>query len=309
MARRAWVVAGLVLAVAAPACGLSDRDTRNADGTLRVVASFYPLAEVAQRVGGDRVRVANLTPAGGEPHDFELTSRDLDRIETAAVLLYLGGGFQPAVERVVGRAGGEVVDVLTDELGLLGGEDEGDGHEHDDEHGTDPHVWLDPALLKRIVPRVESALAAADPAGATIYAANAAAYGGELDVLDRDYKNGLARCDRRVIVSAHASFGYLARRYDLVQEPITGLSPEAEPDPRRLAELAAKVRRQGITTVFYESLVSPKVAHTLAREAGVTTAVLDPIEGLTKDDQREGKTYLSIMRDNLAALRTALGCG
>jgi len=290
------VVGGVLLAAVAAACGRSGE--RPGDGRVDVVASFYPLAEVAQRVGGERARVTNLTPPGGEPHDMELTSRDLDRIETADVVVYLGGGFQPAVEKAVARAGGDVIDALGDELGLLGGED----------HGTDPHVWLDPTLLARIAERVAAALAATDPAGAAAYAANARAYLSELEGLDRDFQQGLAQCDRRLIVTAHASFGYLARRYRLTQEPITGLSPEAEPDPGRLADLTELVRAGGTTTLFYETLVSPKVAQTLARETGAKTAVLDPVEGLSKDDAKAGKTYMSVMRENLAALRSALGC-
>ncbi|MGH9227092.1 MAG: metal ABC transporter substrate-binding protein [Acidimicrobiales bacterium] len=298
--RGAALAASVVLSIAATtACG--GNDAGGGDGTVGVVASFYPLAEVAQRVGGDRVKVTNLTPAGGEPHDLELTSRDLDRIETADVVVHLGGGFQPAVEKVLGRADGEVIDVLSPDLAVL---DAADDHDH----GTDPHVWLDPSILRQIAGRVEAALAAADPAGAPVFAANTKAYGNELVALDREFQQGLAQCDRRLIVTTHASFGYLARRYNLTQEPISGLAPEAEPDPKRLADLARLVRSGGTTTVFYETLVSPRVAQTLARETGAQTAVLDPIEGLSKDDQRAGKSYASIMRENLAALRTALAC-
>jgi zinc transport system substrate-binding protein len=267
-----------------------------------VVASFYPLFEAAQRVGGDRVQVRNLTPAGSEPHDLELSSDQVDRIEDAAVVLFLGQGFQPALEKAADRAKGMKVDIL-DELGSLLPAPAGD-----DELDVDPHVWLDPRLFKAVVAKVADALAVADPANRATYETNAAAYGRELDELDAAFVQGLSSCDRRVVVTSHAAFGYLTARYGLVQEAIAGLEPESEPSPQRLADLAAKVRGDGTTTVFYETLVSPKVAQALAREAGVSTAVLDPIEGLSDDDAEAGKTYVSAMRENLAALRRALGC-
>jgi zinc transport system substrate-binding protein len=273
-----------------------------ADGRLAVVAAFYPLYEAAQRVGGDRVQVSNLTPAGSEPHDLELSSRQVDRIEDAGVVLFLGRGFQPALEKAAARAQGTKVDLLAG-LGNLR-----PGGTGDDALEVDPHVWLDPLQQKAIVTQVAAALAGADPGSRATYDANAAAYSRELDELDAAFAQGLAQCDRRVLVTAHSAFGYLAGRYNLTQEAIAGLEPESEPTPQRLADLTAKVRSSGTTTVFYETLVSPKVAESLAREAGVGTAVLDPLEGLTEKDQQAGKTYVSVMRENLTSLRAALGC-
>ena len=295
-------LAALVAMAFAAACGSSRGAGDAGDGRTQVVASFYPLFEAAQRVGGDRVHVRNLTPAGSEPHDLELNSDQVDRIEDAAVVLFLGQGFQPALEKAADRAKGMKVDIL-DEVGRLLPAPVGD-----DELDVDPHVWLDPRLFKAIIAKVADALAVADPANRAAYEANAAGYGRELEELDDAFVQGLRSCDRRVVVTSHAAFGYLTARYGLVQETIAGLEPESEPSPQRLADLAAKVRADGTTTVFYETLVSPKVAQALAREAGVSTAVLDPIEGLSDDDAKAGKTYVSTMRENLAALRLALGC-
>ena len=296
------VLTAVLVLTFAGACGSSGGADDRSDGRTQIVASFYPLFEAAQRVGGDRVQVRNLTPAGSEPHDLELNSTQVDRIEDAAVVLFLGQGFQPALEKAAERAKGMKVDIL-DELGNLLPAPAGD-----DQLDIDPHVWLDPRLFKAIVTRVAGALSAADPANRATYEANAAAYGRELDDLDAAFVEGLRACERRVVVTSHAAFGYLTGRYGLVQEAIAGLEPESEPSPQRLADLTAKVRAQGTTTVFYETLVSPKVARSLAREAGVTTAVLDPIEGLSDDDVKAGKTYVSAMRENLAAVRLALGC-
>jgi len=288
------------LVVVLGGCGAGGSDSD--DGRPQVVASFYPLFEAAQRVGGDRVQVRNLTPAGSEPHDLELSSRQVDRIEDAAVVLFLGQGFQPALERAAARAKGTKVDVLGD-VGVLRPAPPGD-----DKLDVDPHIWLDPTIFRAIVARVATALSDADPASRSTYEANAAAYARELDALDADFAAGLGTCARRTIVTSHAAFGYLAARYGLTQDAIAGLEPESEPSPQRLADLTAKVKADGTTTIFYETLVSPKVAESLAREAGVSTGVLDPLEGLSERDAAAGRNYVTVMRENLAAVRLALGC-
>jgi zinc transport system substrate-binding protein len=218
----------------------------------------------------------------------------------------MGHGFQPAVEDVAkSRHSGVTVDVL----GALAAQRKlRELPSGAQETGTDPHVWLDPVLMGDVVDEVMKALTLADPAGAPIYQRNAERYRSEIEALDRRFRDGLADCARHVIVTSHAAFGYLAARYGLVQEAIAGLSPEAEPDPKRLAELADLVRREGVTTIFTEELVSPRVADTLAREAGVQTAVLNPLEGLTFQEVARGEDYVSVMDKNLATLRTALGC-
>ena len=292
--RRAGAVVAGLLALAA--CGGGDGASGGSGGSggrPRVVAAFYPLAEAAIQVGGDAVDVTNLTPAGTEPHDVELTSGQVDLVEDADVVLYVGGGFQPAIEEVAERSGG--VDVL-DGLPIQGGGD------------PDPHVWLDPELMIEIVDVVEDTLARARPGNAGSFADNARTYRDELRRLGDDYRAGLERCERRLLVTSHAAYGYLARRYGLRQEALAGLSPESEPSPGRMAALADLVRAEGVTTVFTETLAPPRVAEALAREAGVEVAVLDPLEGLAQDEIDRGASYLSVMRDNLAALRAGLGC-
>lgn len=263
------------------ACG--DGDGRSADGRVRVAAGFSRLGELATTVGGDRVRVDDLTPSGAEPHDVELGSDDLDRLEDADLVLYLGGGFQPGLAKAADRAD-RAVDLLA--------EDERD----------DPHIWLDPVRWAEAANAVGDALAEADPPGAAAYRERATAFRAELEALHADMETGLATCQRRMMVTAHAAFGRMAARYRLEQEPITGISPEAEPDPKRLASLADLVKEQGVTHVFTEELVSPRVARALAREAGVQVAVLDPLEG------RVDGGYVAGMRRNLDTLRSVLGC-
>jgi zinc transport system substrate-binding protein len=255
----------------------------------RVVAGFYPLAWAAEQIGGKSVSVENLTPAGAEPHDIELTPREVADVQRADVVLYLSHGFQPAVEQAVRGAKGKRVDILAG-LQLRSGVGDEAGK-------TDPHVWLDPVLFARAVKDVGAAL------GRPTHTVVA-----RLKTLDTEYRRGLARCARRDFVTSHAAFGYLAARYHLHQIPITGIDPAAEPSPRKLAELVKLVRQRHIHTIFFERLVSPKLAETVARETGAKTKVLDPIEGLTPAEAKGGANYLTLMRQNLQALRQALGC-
>jgi zinc transport system substrate-binding protein len=252
------------------------------------------------------VQATNLTPAGAEPHDLELSPKQVDAILDADVVLYMGQGFQPAVEDLVeDRQGGITVDVLA----ALSSELRKRRSEETERLETDIHVWLDPVLMSAIVDQIRDGLARADRAGTSFYEREAGRYRSEIEALDERFRDGLRHCARRVMVTSHAAFGYLAARYGLTQEAIAGVSPEAEPDPKRIAELADLVRREGVTTIFTEELVSPRVANTLAREAGVRTAVLNPLEGLTREELGRGEDYVSIMQENLAILRAALGCG
>jgi zinc transport system substrate-binding protein len=267
------------------------------------VSASYPVQEAAQRVGGEAVEVVNLTPPGVEPHDLELTPSAVEQIQSADLVLYLGGGFQPAVEDALSGAEGERVD-------LLAGLTTRPPPAEEAEEGlvVDPHVWLAPPLYADMVGDVAEALTRAVPDSAASLRSNARAFQAEIEELDRQFRDGLGDCQRDTIVTSHAAFGYLANAYGLTQEPIGGVTPEAEPSPARLAELRVLVEREGITTIFTEELVSPEVAQTLAEEAGVQTAVLSTIEGLTPEQEAAGDDYVSLMLENLSTLEDALGC-
>jgi len=315
-----WLAGLMAAGVALAGCGGSD-DGGTADGSsgrIEVVASFYPVAEAAERVGGEEVEVSNLTPAGTEPHDLELTADQVDRLEDADLVIYLGRGFQPAVEAALERRDGPTLDLLEEiEVGegaieALEAEERGEeAGGADDEHAgeeIDPHFWLNPRLLSQAAEVVKIEMAALAPAAEATFDANLAAYQKQLADLDGEFETALAGCARQEIVTSHAAFFYLADRYALTQVPIAGLSPESEPDAQRIADLTTLIKDRGITTVFYETLVAPDVARTLAREAGATAAVLDPIEGLSEDDLTAGKDYSAVMRQNLAAMKAALAC-
>jgi zinc transport system substrate-binding protein len=300
--------AGLAALACLAGCGTGSATKARATGPSgpTIVTGFYPLYEVASRVGGGEFKVVNLTPAGAEPHDLELTPAELERVMDARLVLYLGDGFQPALEEAARQRGGSSIDILS---GMTLRPPPEGGHDGAEELAFDPHVWLDPDLMKDVVTRTRKVLEGIDGRHAATFADNARAYLAELDELDAAFRAGLAHCRSRAIVTSHAAFGYLAQRYGLEQQAISGLSPDSEPAPERLEELANLVRTTGVSTVFTETLASPRTAEALAREARVQTAVLNPIEGLTPAELAAGKSYASIMRENLAALRSALGCG
>ena len=271
------------------------------------VAAFYPLAWVTGRVAGDEWTVENLTQSGQEPHDLELTIAQTAALEDAD-LIVLEDGFQPAVDGTVEGADAPVLDAaaVVDLLPASEDEHEGETEEEHAEHGElDPHFWLDPLLVADLADAVAGELGEIDPDAAQTYADNAAALRAELESLDADYTAGLASCERTTTVVSHQAFGYLAR-YGLDFEPIAGLSPDAEATAADLARLQELITEDGVTTVFSERLISPKMGETLADDLGVSTAVLDPIEGLSDDTADED--YLSLMRENLTALERANGC-
>ncbi|TDB69669.1 metal ABC transporter substrate-binding protein [Micromonospora sp. KC723] len=279
-----------------------------------VVAAFYPLQFLAQRIGGDAVTVTNLAKPGAEPHDLELNPGQVGQVADADLVVYLKG-FQPAVDEAVDQNARDrafdvatVQPLLTAATGGHNHEGEGKeeaGHAEEEAGGLDPHLWLDPTRLATVGDRLAERLGKADPGHAADYTARARALHGDLEKLDAEFTAGLKTCQRREIVVSHAAFGYLADRYKLEQVGIAGLSPENEPSPQRLAQVAEEAREHKATTIFFETLVSPKVAETIATEVGAKTAVLDPLEGLSSDN---GGDYLSVMRTNLATLRTALSC-
>jgi len=279
---------------------------------VNVVAGFYPLQFVAEQIGGDRVSVTNLAQPGAEPHDMELSPSQVAEIADANLVVYIAG-FQPAVDEAVKQ---EAKDSSFDAATAVTLIDATTGHGHEaagaspeptpaEEGGKDPHIWLDPTRLATIADALAERLATADPAGAAGFRERAAALRGRLTELDQEYQQGLKTCQRREIVVSHAAFGYLADRYELDQIAITGISPEVEPTPQRLAEVAAEAKEHGATTIFFETLVSPRVAEAIATEVKARTAVLDPIEGLQPGSTDD---YLSVMRANLATLKPALGC-
>ncbi|MBT2467543.1 zinc ABC transporter substrate-binding protein [Streptomyces sp. ISL-66] len=307
-------------ATALTACSGAAGPTGGKDGKLDVMASFYPMQFLAERIGKDHVKVATLTKPGVEPHDLEITPKQTAQLGEADVVLYLRS-LQPAVDKAVAQSGVKnVVDAATltklevhgtsghDHAGEEGEGAEGaaDGHDHSHgEAGEDPHVWLDPVKYAEIAKGVGAALEKSDPDHAADYKKNTDELLAELGKLDTDFKDGLKNTASKTFITTHSAFGYLAERYGLDQEGISGVDPESEPSPAHMKELQGVAKKDNVTTVFFETLASDKTAKTLATDTGLKTDVLDPLEGLT--DKSQGADYFEVMRSNLKNLQKALG--
>ena len=278
------VVAVLAALLALAGCGGSSGGDRPS-----VVAAFYPLAYAAEQVGGDGIDVIDLTPPGAEPHDLELTAQQVAQIADADLVLYIPG-FQPAVDEAIAQQAGDRAVDVTNGIAMIPG---------------DPHVWLNPANMTIIGNNVAGRLGASFPDLADAADYGAANLGKAMSALNDEWLQGTAQCRIRDLVVSHEAFGYLAEAYDFTQVGIAGLSPESEPSPARLAEVAALVKEKGITTIYYETLVDPKVAETVAAETGATTAVLDPLEGLPEGYDGD---YVTVMLDNLAQVTAGQEC-
>jgi len=291
------------LTVVATACGNADVGGDGSD-RIQVVAAVYPIEEAAARVGGDLVSVETLTPPGVEPHDLELTPGDLETIGEADLILYLGGGFQPAVEDAIAAA---ATGVSVDVLAAVGARtpllDDPEGELEDD-----PHVWLSPPRYLELVAAVEEALSDLAPSDAGTFRARSGTWSEQLTTLANDFEM-LRACERDLLVTGHEAFGYLAADHGLRQVGIAGVSPEAEPGPARLAEIRQLVEVEGVTTVFAEELLPSDAAETIASETGAHVSVLHTIETRTEEQRDAGIGYEELMRENLAALEEGLGCG
>ncbi|MCX4693447.1 metal ABC transporter substrate-binding protein [Streptomyces sp. NBC_01408] len=296
--------------------------TGGTDGKLAVTASFYPMQFLAEQIGKDHVKVDTLTEPGVEPHDLEITPKQTAQLGEADVILYLKS-LQPAVDKAVTQSGAKnIVDAATlttlESHGAAGHDHghEGEAGHSEEEHAkeehakegeaaTDPHIWLDPAKYAEVAQGVGKALEKADPDHAADYKKNTEELVAKLNGLDTEFKDGLKNTATKTFITTHAAFGYLAERYGLDQEGISGVDPESEPSPARMKELQEVARKDNVSTVFFETLASDKTAKTLAADTGLKTDVLDPLEGIT--DKSQGADYVEVMRSNLKNLQKALG--
>lgn len=346
MRKGIFIVSGvLVFVLSLAGCSQStvQQEAEVSESTLQAVASFFPLAFFAEQVGGSNIQVKNVTPTGAEPHDFEPSPRDLAEIEKADLFLFMGQGFDPWAEEFsqqLTEEGPEVIEVLEEGIDLIAyNEEEHEEHEeedhrhsheesdHDHEHEDedhekdhdeeeehhhegeyDPHIWLDPVRAQQIVQLIAQKLSEIDSENSAVYSQQAQNVVAELQDLDQQFQQGLASCQLKTAIVSHDAFQYLGDRYNIEFIGISGLSPQAEVSARRMAELTDLARDNNIQYIFFESLVSPKVSTTLAEEVGIETLVLNPLEGLTKEEIDQGKGYTEVMQQNLENLKKALAC-
>lgn len=282
------------------------------DEKLSVYASFYTMYDFASKIGGDKIEIANMVPAGTEPHDWEPTATDITNLERADVFIYNGAGMEHWAQDILKSIQNkELIAVEASKgISLMEGrhehQDEEEHADEEDEVAYDPHVWLNPANAKKEMENIKNAFVQADPDNESYYEANFDKYSTELDILDIEFKDTLAILTNKDIIVAHQAFGYLCTAYGLNQVPIEGLSADSEPDPARMVEIIKFAKEQNIKVIFFEELVSPKVAETIAKAIDAKTDVLNPIEGLSDEQQRTGDDYFSVMRQNLQSLKAAL---
>ncbi len=278
--------------------------SRNIDSNnLQVVASFYPLYFFASSIGGDKAEVSNIVPAGAEPHDYEPTSGDLVNMENSQLIILNGGGLESWQDNVQKNINPQKTKIVVAGAGLTTGQVTEDSH-----MGIDPHVWLDPLLAEKMVDTIAQGFGQVDPANKNYYVANADILKNQLAKLDAQYRQDLKSCAKKDIITSHSAFAYLAAEYGLRQVSIAGMTPDAEPSPAQLAAVTKFAKDNNVRYIFFESLVSPKLAETISREVGAQTLVLDPLEGLSGESAAQGKSYITIMQANLTNLKTALQC-
>ncbi len=294
----------------------NSKDGEGSGDKLSVYTSFYPMYDFASKVGGDKVNIVNMVPAGTEPHDWEPTASDVSGLENAAVFIYNGAGMEHWVEDVLkSLQNKELIAVEASKgLTLMEGhhdhEDE-DEHKEEDKHSEeeeeyDPHVWLSPLNAKQQMENIKNSFIQADPGNKDYYEANYTKYAEDFDALDKEFKDTLSSLTKKDIIVSHEAFGYLCKAYGLNQIGIEGLSPDSEPDPARMAEIIEFAKEHKVKVIFFEELVSPKVAETIADATKAETVVLSPIEGLSEEQIAAGDDYFSVMRQNLKELKAAL---
>lgn len=292
---------------------------KNANQKVSVSTTFYPLGYFAKKVGGEFVDVKTITPLGGEPHDYEPTPSDMIAVENSKLFIFNGAGFDPwakNIQKNLGTKNIKVLEMSSVVENLLEAHEDEDEHGHDEQEaashsedeGFDPHFWLDPSLAQKEVDAIALSLGEIDQAHAAFYTQNANAFKKELQKIDDEYQASLKSCMHSQIVVSHNAFSYLARKYQFEIFALAGISPEQEPSALRLKELADFVKHEKIQVIFFETLVSPKLAQTLADESGIKTAVLNPIEGLSLEEELRGENYETLMRENLRQLQSALVC-
>jgi len=280
--------------------GKSNRE--NVKGKIRVSASFYPLAHFARQAGGNKIDVVQILPMGIEPHDFEPSPSDIGRIYNSNLFIYNGAGFEPWADKIVDDLEGKGVVILkmSDYFDLL--------KTDKDKTVTDPHVWVDPVNAKREMELISEALIKIDKSNENYYQEKSHEYISKLDILNKEMIVGLGDCSRNEIIVSHNAFSYLSKRYNFQTLSIAGISPDQEPSPRSIGETAKLAKEKNIKYIFFETLVSPKLSETLAKEVGAKTLVLNPVESLTSEEIAQNKDYISLMEDNIINLKLALSC-
>ena len=308
----------VVLSVLLTACGGQEKKEASSNEKIQVMTTFYPMYEFTKQVVGDKGDVELLIPAGTEPHDFEPSAKDLAKISDSDVFVYNSPELETWTDNLTDTIDTKQTEIIqaSKDIKLMEGteHDHEEAHDHDtqehEEHGhsheLDPHVWLDPALAIKEVETIRDQLSKKYPDDKAAFEKNAASYIDELKKLDEEFQTAFKDAKNKTFVTQHAAFGYLANQYGLTQEAIAGISPDQEPSPSRLSELKHYVDDNQVKVLYFEENASSKVAETLSKETGVKLEVLNPLESLTDKQIKDGEDYLSVMRENLTALKESI---
>lgn len=308
MRKKIWMILVCIISMSFGMAGCTGNTSKKkSNGKIRITTSFYTMYDFAKKIGGDKVEVINLVPAGTEPHDWEPSTKDLIEMEKSDIFIYNGAGMEQWVDDVLESLDTEELTSVEASKGIKLLKDQ-DAHEHDHEHNSenDPHVWLDPQNAKYEMNKIKKALIKVDAENKDYYEANYKRYAKECDKLDTLYKEETSKLTKKELVVSHEAFGYLCHAYGLEQMGIEGLSADDEPDPKQMSEVIRFAKEHQVKTIFFEELVSPKVAKTIAKETGANAKMLTPLEGLSNKKIKAGEDYFSVMKQNLAAIKEAL---
>lgn len=283
----------------------------------KVYASFYPIYDFTSKVGGDKIDLEQLVPAGVGSHDYEPTSQDLVKLQDADLLVINGNGMEGWAK--------DLTDSIGDGLSLCDSSEnidpiEGHSHSHEENHeeahgheedghdhgNLDPHTWTSPKNAKIQMETIKNALVALDPANKDYYEENYNKASQDLDKLDEEFRLAAKDFKYKDLVVTHEAFGYLAKDYGLDQMGIEALVPESEPSPARMAEIINFVKENNIHAIFYETSGKENVVDTIANETRVKTLPLNTLETITDKEKEDGEDYISLMRKNLESLKKGL---
>jgi len=287
---------------------------------LVIITTLFPLYDFARTIAGDKAEVTLLLPPGVEAHSFEPRPDDVVKTAKAGLFIYTNKFMEPWADKFISGLDTTAVTVVDASKGITLQPARSKHHHHTDQHkkgadahhhhqhpAMDPHIWLDLGNAQLMVDTIATAISAKDPSNSTTYAAHATALKQQLAQLDTDFRNGLSQCGKKTFLhGGHYAFGYLANRYGLQYEAAVSVNADAEPNPARMIELIKQVKSSGLKYVFSEEMVSPRLTEAIAQETGAKVLTLHNLHNVSKDDLQAGTNYISLMRKNLANLKTGL---
>ncbi len=306
----------LIFAILISFSACEKRDAKRESGIkkLVIVTSLFPLYDFAKEITKDKATVTMLLPPGLESHSFELKPADIVALNSAGVFIFTNIHMEPWVDDILKGISSHDLVIIDSSKGIkLAGQRHAHAHDNDKKHkhgNVDPHVWLDFSNALIMIDNILEGLSKKDPANAGFYEQNARNYKKRITDLDEKFSRTITSCDKRIFVSGgHLSFSYLASRYGLKYiSAFEGFSPDAEPSPRQLSKIIKTMKQHGLKHIFYEELLTPRVAKTIQMETGASLLLLHAAHNISKNELAAGESFISLMEKNLANLTEGLQC-